>query len=125
MASSLVIAGSAGAIAYATTPRVAEHGPKARDSFLEFLWLRGMVDPQMVGTIRPDEPLESVRARFQALLAREAELARVREEDSPGNYTWRGANDTLAIVLYDPTGAEHVIPLMPAPEPVPPLGSGE
>lgn len=119
MAVSLGLAGGAGAISSATTPRTADQGPRARDSFLEFEWLRGLVAKSMVGTVAPDEPLESVRARFRGIISREAELARVREEDSPGNYTWRGGKDTLAIVLYDPTGAEHVTPLIPSPEPEP------
>jgi hypothetical protein len=37
----------------------------------------------------------------------------VREEDSPGNYTFREAADGLGYVTYDAQGAEHVLGYLP------------
>ena len=38
---------------------------------------------------------------------------RVREEDSPGNYTFRETADGLEYVTYDAQGAEHVFGRLP------------
>ncbi len=38
---------------------------------------------------------------------------RVREEDSPGNYTFRETASGLEFVTYDAQGAEHVLGQLP------------